>query len=75
MDYYWRRTIDHLFDRGWISFSDTGELLLATAMNVDVLDAWGVSEGVNVGPFGSKQAEFLHHHRTTVFRDGCSVDE
>jgi putative restriction endonuclease len=62
--------IDHLFDRGWISFSDTGDLLIAAGMNLDVLDAWGVSEGLNVGAFSPKQAEFLDHHRTEVFRDG-----
>jgi putative restriction endonuclease len=60
--------IDHLFDRGWISFSDTGDLLIATGMNLDVLHAWGVSESLNVGPFSPKQAEFLDHHRTNVFR-------
>lgn len=39
-------------------------------MNLDVLHAWGVSEGLNVGAFSPKQAEFLDHHRTEVFRDG-----
>lgn len=62
--------IDHLFDRGWISFTDTGDLLVADGMNLDVLRAWGISEGLNVGPFSPKQAAFLDHHRTSVFRDG-----
>lgn len=38
--------------------------------NLDVLHAWRVSEGPNVGAFSPKQAEFLDHHRTEVFRDG-----
>ena len=59
--------IDHLFDRGWISFSDAGDLLIAADMNVAVLNAWGITAGANVGPFSPKQAEFLEHHRSNVF--------
>ena len=61
--------IDHLFDRGWISFTDSGDLLVASVMNQDVLLAWDVSEALNTGPFSPTQASFLEYHRTNVFRD------
>ena len=51
--------IDHLFDRGWISFSNSGDLLVADDIDLDVLAAWGVSEGINVGPFSPQQQAFL----------------
>jgi putative restriction endonuclease len=60
--------IDHLFDRGWISFTNSGDLLIATGMNPEVLGAWNVSAGLNNGPFSQQQGEFLEYHRTHVFR-------
>lgn len=60
--------IDHLFDRGWISFTSAGDLMIAKDLNPDVLHVWGISEGLNVGPFSQKQDEFLEYHRTHVFR-------
>ena len=62
--------IDHLFDRGWISFSDDGELLVASDLDPAVLVAWHVGSVVNAGAFSELQAAFLQHHRTHVFRDG-----
>jgi len=62
--------IDHLFDRGWISFTDDGSLLIAKDMNPAVVGAWGISAGLNVGPFSARQLKFLEHHRAHVFRDG-----
>lgn len=60
--------IDHLFDRGWISFTSDGDLLLAPSLAADVLSSWHISPGANVGPFSEMQSEFLEHHRKHVFR-------
>jgi hypothetical protein len=60
--------IDHLFDRGWISFGDNGDLLIAEDMNSHVLTAWGISGSLNVGPFNETQSQFLEYHRTHVLR-------
>ena len=59
--------IDHLFDQGWISFSDTGDLLIAADMNIEVLRAWDVPDGLNVGSFSPQQLQFLEFHRRHVF--------
>jgi HNH endonuclease len=60
-------SIDHLFDRGFISFENSGNLISPVAhrpslqrMGIDTADA------VNVGGFTSGQKEFLDFHRNAV---------
>jgi hypothetical protein len=60
--------VDHLFDRGWISFSDEGDLLISRQLGAGVLEAWSVPHKLNVGSFNEKQKEFLGFHRASVFR-------
>ena len=60
--------IDHLFDRGLISFSDDGNLLISPKLDRAILAKWGVSETVNVGSFDAKQSVFLEYHRHSVFK-------
>jgi len=62
-------TIDHLFDRGFISFENNGELLISPVAHEDSLNKMGVTTDhvVNVGGFAEPQREFLEFHRTKVF--------
>lgn len=60
--------IDHLFDRGFISFDDNGDLLVATTLSEMVADAWAMVAGTNVGIFTDKQRAFLDYHRRQVFK-------
>lgn len=60
--------IDHLFDRGMISFSDTGNLVVSPHLNPEVLPAWGVTQGTNVGAFNTEQCRFLAFHRSSVLK-------
>jgi hypothetical protein len=60
--------IDALFDRGFISFSDDGKLIISTALDVDVLNRWGVSAQMNVGTFTDKQKGYLSYHREMIFK-------
>lgn len=60
--------VDHLFDKGFISFSDTGELLVSPKLDGGVLAKWGVSEPMNVGQFNPSQSEFLAFHRQSIFK-------
>lgn len=60
--------IDHLFDRGMISFTSNGDLLVSSKLDRLVLQKWGVSETANVGEFNDKQSEFLVYHRDIVFK-------
>ena len=60
--------IDHLFDRGFISFENSGRLLISKELNLRVLDQWSISSESNVGGFKSTQEEFLHFHREHIFK-------
>ena len=62
-------TIDHLFDRGFISFENNGELLISPVAHEDSLKKMGIitDRVVNVGGFVEPQKEFLEFHRTNVF--------
>jgi len=60
--------IDHLFDRGFISFSDFGEILISKDIEIEALEKWGVVEGMDVGKFNERQSIYLHFHRNYIFR-------
>ena len=62
-------SIDHLFDRGFISFEDKGELLISPVAHHPSLNRMGVrtAERINVGPFSEGQRQFLDYHRNYVF--------
>jgi putative restriction endonuclease len=59
--------VDHLFDRGYISFTDEGELLISRALNPVVLGAWGLRVPVKRKVFSEKQCVYLVYHRNNVF--------
>jgi hypothetical protein len=61
--------IDHLFDKGLISFTNSGDLLISPRLDRGILRAWGIASELNVGIFNEEQAGFLEYHRTVVFRD------
>jgi hypothetical protein len=62
-------SIDHLFDRGFISFKNNGDLLVSPVAHKTSLERMGVKtqEKVNVGAFSSGQSRFLEFHRDAVF--------
>jgi hypothetical protein len=60
--------VDHLFDRGFISFKNNGELLFSKQLNPIVLSQWSLAEKVNVGSFNARQSEFMEFHRDVVFK-------
>jgi predicted restriction endonuclease len=60
--------IDHLFDKGYIGFTDVGDLLVSPKCAPAVLRAWGISRSTNVRPFRRAQRPFLKYHRQHVFQ-------
>jgi hypothetical protein len=60
--------VDHLFDKGLISFSNSGDLLISPRLERQILNAWGIAQNLNVGNFSDEQSFFLEHHRTQVFK-------
>ena len=63
---------DLLFDRGWISFRDGGQLLVASELPGQVRDRIGLdlTPGRDCGSFTSEQARFLEYHRDCIFEQG-----
>jgi putative restriction endonuclease len=61
-------TIDHLFDRGFISFEDTGRLIVAPVAHTESLRRMGIETEapINVGVFSQGQRAFLDYHRNSV---------
>jgi putative restriction endonuclease len=62
-------SIDHLFDRGFISFEAGGRLLISPVAHGQSLKRMGVpvDREVNVGSFSSGQKVFLEYHRDEIF--------
>lgn len=62
-------SIDHLFDRGFISFENDGRLLLSPVAHTESLRRMGipVDEVHNVGRFANGQKQYLEFHRENVF--------
>lgn len=62
-------SIDHLFDRGFITFKDNGDLLVSPVAHCESLSKMGVpfQSTVNVGSFSMGQKRFLDFHREFVF--------
>jgi hypothetical protein len=59
--------VGHLFDRGYISFTDAGDMLVSAQMNEIVLSTWRLKAGQKVGAFRPEQGRFLAYHREHVF--------
>src|SRR5947209_7152321 len=68
-------SIDHLFDRGFISFEDNGELLVSGVAHKESVRRMGVDTErvVRVGKFSEGQQFFLAHHRRSVFLQARST--
>jgi hypothetical protein len=60
--------VDHLFDEGYITFSNNQELVIVPEVREKLLDAWGIDAGVRVGEFSREQSAYLDYHRANVFK-------
>jgi GNAT superfamily N-acetyltransferase len=60
--------IDWLFDRGYISFEDDGDVLISPVVDQKILESLGgPNAGANIGEFTEGQRQYLSHHRRGVF--------
>ena len=62
-------SIDHVFDRGFISFRDDGRLLISPVAHQLSLARMGIAtdRSMDVGAFTDRQRHFLQYHRDSVF--------
>jgi putative restriction endonuclease len=63
-------TVDHLFDKGFISFENTGYLIVSPVADPVSLKRMGINPHaqVNVGAFSRGQRQYLEFHRENVLR-------
>jgi hypothetical protein len=60
--------LDALFDGGWISFSDTGEMIVAPSLDAAVLDIFALSDSMKISGLHREHLPYLAFHRTEVVR-------
>lgn len=61
--------VDLLFDRGFLSFEDNGDVLVSPVADRPAMDKMGLSPDLlrNVGAFSEGQKRFLQFHREKIF--------
>jgi len=63
-------TVDHLFDKGFISFENTGQLIVSPVADPVSLKRMGIGRDaqMNAGAFSQGQRQYLEFHRENVLR-------
>jgi putative restriction endonuclease len=61
-------SIDHLFDRGFVGFEDSGDVIISRVAHIPSLQRMGIEtrKVVNVGGFTEGQRKYLEFHRNAV---------
>lgn len=60
--------IDHLFDRGYISFEVDGGLVLSSQLPDALQVKWGVAQKAPRIPLSATQARYLNYHRGVLLK-------
>ena len=62
-------SLDHLFDRGFITFENDGRFLISAVAHKESLQRMGVpvDDVRNVGAFSEGQKRYLEFHRENLF--------
>jgi len=60
--------IDHLFDRGYISFLSNGSLIVSPQIDEDLLKAWNIDPNLTGSNFSREQSKYLKYHNDSVFK-------
>jgi hypothetical protein len=62
--------MDHLFDKGFISFEESGQLIVSPVADSVSLKRMGIDRErrINVGAFSEGQRRYLDFHRDNVLR-------
>ena len=60
--------LDRAFDRGLISFSSNGKILLSKRLSGAVLKVLGVNSSTHIGALNLAQQKYLKFHREKVFK-------
>ena len=63
--------VDHLFDRGLISFRASGEILKSPLLPAEVMRRWHLDSIRSAGKFSVEQDRYLEYHRDEVLRSSA----
>ncbi|SFB96084.1 HNH endonuclease [Pragia fontium] len=59
--------VDHLFDQGWISFTNKGDILVSQQLKPEIFQQLGLKK-CNVGSFSEKTTKYLAWHRENIYK-------
>jgi hypothetical protein len=59
--------VDHLFDKGYISFRNDGSVLVSRLADREVLGQWHIDPAAEGGPLKQQQEVFMEYHRDAIF--------
>jgi predicted restriction endonuclease len=65
--------VDHLFDKGFITFENNGNLFISKLLSFKVLAQWNIEKVRNVGNFTEEQQHYLNFHREKVFKENIAI--
>lgn len=60
--------IDHLFDGGFITFTDEGALIVSSDVPTEIIDSYHLLEQRTPRQFTEQQKVYMQHHRLHVFQ-------
>ncbi|MBR2512770.1 MAG: HNH endonuclease [Halomonas sp.] len=59
--------VDLLFDKGFISFSDDGSILISPQLPQDVVSTWQILSNLQPQSFNPEQAKYMAYHRKEIY--------
>jgi putative restriction endonuclease len=60
--------VDWLFNGGYISFRQSGKMIVSPLLPAAVLQLWHIDPDLPVGEFTAEQEHYLSYHRKIVFK-------
>ena len=60
--------LDAMFDGGWVSFTDSGEILISEALTLAARTTLAVSTGMKINGLTPDHGRYLVYHRNSIFR-------
>ena len=60
--------VDRLFDRGYISFENNGDLVVSDQLDREVLNKWNITGEFNAGVMRDEQIPYLEEHRAKILK-------
>lgn len=60
--------VDHLFDRGYITFAKTGKIIPSNELSTAVPKLWHLDLNQSGTPFKKNQIKYLEYHQDVIFR-------